>query len=84
LIAPPQRRGFFVEQQLTLQLFELCWVSGCVAKSVLNVAVPDIVLNEFGVCALVGEGKAAGKFQVERPAQHLAGCFHAPSEWAVE
>jgi hypothetical protein len=30
---------------------------------VLNVAVPEIVLNEPGVCALVGEGKAAGMTQ---------------------
>ena len=27
---------------------------------VLNVAVPEIVLNEPGVCALIGESKAAG------------------------
>jgi hypothetical protein len=35
------------------------WWRG-VAHGVLNVPVPEIVLNEAGVRALVGEGKTAG------------------------
>ncbi len=42
------------------QLLEPCRVSGDVANGVLNVAVPEIVLNKPGVSTLVGEGKAAG------------------------
>jgi hypothetical protein len=47
-----------VEQRLPPQLLESCGVGGGVAHGVLNVAVPEIILNEAGVCALVGESKA--------------------------
>jgi hypothetical protein len=52
-----------VEQQLSPQLLEPSWVSGCVANAVLNVAVPEIVLHKQGFLALVGKGKAAGRAQ---------------------
>ena len=45
------------------QLLKPCGVSRGVAHGVLNVPVPQIVLNEPGVRALVGEGKAAGMAQ---------------------
>jgi hypothetical protein len=49
-----------VKKLLSPQLLEPCRVGGDVANGVLNVAMPEIILNEAGVCPLVGEGKAAG------------------------
>ena len=57
------KAGLSVGQSLPPQLLEPRRVSGGVANGVLNVAVPEIVLNEAGVCALVGEGKSAGMAQ---------------------
>ncbi len=51
------------EHQLPPQLLKPRWISGGVAHGVLNVAVPEIVLNEAGVCALVGESKTTGMAQ---------------------
>ncbi len=50
--------------QLPPQLLEASGIGGGVADGVLNVAVSQIVLNEAGVCAQVGETKAAGMAQL--------------------
>ncbi len=42
---------------------EPSWVIGCVANAVLNVAVPEIVLNELSICTLFSRSKAVGKAQ---------------------
>ena len=52
-----------MEQQLSPQLLEPSWISGCAANAVLNVAVPEIVLHKQGFRALVGKGIAAGREQ---------------------
>ena len=48
---------------LTPQLLKSRRVGSGVADDVLNIAVPETVLNEAGVCALVGESNAAGMAQ---------------------
>lgn len=48
---------------LAPQFLELSGIGGGIAHGVLNVAVPEIVLDEPGVCALVCEGKIAGMAQ---------------------
>jgi len=45
------------------QLLEPCRVGGGVANGVLNVAVPEIVLDQASVRTVVGEGKAVGMAQ---------------------
>ena len=51
------------EAHLPPQLLEPCRVGGGVTHGVLNIAVPEIVLNETCVRALIGESKAAGMAQ---------------------
>jgi hypothetical protein len=50
-------------RDLPLQLLEPRRISGGVTDGVLNVVVPEIVLDQAGVRALVGESKAAGMAQ---------------------
>ena len=38
-------------------------VRGGIADGVLNVPVPQVILNQARVCALIGKGKAAGVAQ---------------------
>ena len=47
------------------QPLKLCRIGRRVHDGVLNIPVPQIVLNELCVCALIGQGKAA------RVAQHV-------------
>ena len=49
--------------RLKPQFLEPCRIGGGVANGVVNVAVPQEVLNEAGVRALVGESKTAGMAQ---------------------
>lgn len=63
LVTEPPRWAFLCGKILPPQLFKPCRVGGGVADGVLNVAVPEVVLNEPNVCALVGAGKAAGMAQ---------------------
>ena len=42
------------------QLLEALGVGSGIPDGVLDVAMPQIVLNEAGVCPLVGQGIAAG------------------------
>jgi len=48
---------------LTPQLLKPCGIGSGVANGVLNVAVPEIGLNEPNVRRLIGESKAAGMAQ---------------------
>lgn len=52
-----------MERQLPPQLLEPRRVGGGVVDGVLNAAVPEIVLDQPGVCTLIGEGNAAGMAQ---------------------
>jgi hypothetical protein len=52
-----------VGQHLPPQLFKPSGISGGVAHDELNVAVPEIGLNEARVRALIGENKAASMAQ---------------------
>jgi hypothetical protein len=53
----------FLEFKLPPQLLKPRWIGGGVANGVLNVAVPEIVLNQAGVSTLVGESNTAGMAQ---------------------
>ena len=57
---PVEEEFVYSTRELPPQPLETRRVRGGVAHGVLNVPVPQIVLNEADVCALVGEGKAAG------------------------
>lgn len=60
------RLGLFAQGDSSFQvllppeLFKPGWISGGIADGVLNVAVPEVVLNEPRIRALIGEGEAAG------------------------
>ena len=45
---------------LSPEPLEPCWVGRRVAHGMLNIPVPQVVLNEPRIRALVGEGEAAG------------------------
>jgi hypothetical protein len=45
------------------QLLKPCGVGGGVAHGVLNLAVPEIVLNQASVLTLIGKSKVAGMSQ---------------------
>ena len=62
-IAPLPQRGVLVEHQLPPQLLEPPRVRSTVADGVLNVAVPEIALEQPLLRALVGESKTAGETQ---------------------
>ena len=55
--------GNIITQSLTPELLEPCRIGGRVLDGVLNVPMPEIVLNEPRIGSLVGKSKAAGVAQ---------------------
>ena len=53
----------FLEFKLPPQLLKPCGIGSGVANGVLNVAVPEIALNQAGVRTLIGKSKGAGMAQ---------------------
>jgi hypothetical protein len=51
---------FCRKARLAPKFFEPRRVGGGVPDGMLNVPMPEIILNQPGICALVGEGEAAG------------------------
>ena len=59
-VIPPASRGF---SYFPPQFLKPRWIVGGVANGVLNVAVPEIFLDQASVRALISQSKAAGMVQ---------------------